>query len=55
MKVLIFIDDLDDQVVLDSLAGGDEWFGIGSRIIVITKDKRLLEAPVKLYTFIKNL
>ncbi|XP_023638542.1 disease resistance protein RPS6-like [Capsella rubella] len=44
MKVVVFIDDLDDQVVLDALAGRDEWFGPGSRIIVITKDKRLLEA-----------
>ncbi|VVB08157.1 unnamed protein product, partial [Arabis nemorensis] len=42
MKVLIFIDDLDDQVVLDTLVGGDEWFGPGSRIIVITKDRQML-------------
>ncbi|KAH0939375.1 hypothetical protein HID58_006836 [Brassica napus] len=43
-KVLIVIDDLDDQVVVEALAGGDDWFGIGSRIIVVTKDKHLLEA-----------
>ncbi|CAH8278064.1 unnamed protein product [Arabidopsis lyrata] len=43
-KVLIVLDDLDDQMVLDTLVGKDEWFGCGSRIIVITKDKRLLEA-----------
>ncbi|EFH62181.1 predicted protein [Arabidopsis lyrata subsp. lyrata] len=43
-KVLIIIDDLDDQVVLDALAGGDEWFGSGSRIIAITKDKHILRA-----------
>uniref|UniRef100_A0A1J3H866 ADP-ribosyl cyclase/cyclic ADP-ribose hydrolase n=1 Tax=Noccaea caerulescens TaxID=107243 RepID=A0A1J3H866_NOCCA len=42
MKVLIFIDDLDDQVVLDTLVGGDEWFGPRSRIIVVTKDKQIL-------------
>ncbi|XP_056844188.1 LOW QUALITY PROTEIN: disease resistance protein RPS6-like [Raphanus sativus] len=41
-KVLIFIDDLDDQVVLDALAGGAEWFGPGSRIIAITKDMQIL-------------
>ncbi|CAA7030293.1 unnamed protein product [Microthlaspi erraticum] len=42
MKVLIFIDDLDDQVVLDTLVGGEEWFGPRSRIILITKDKQIL-------------
>lgn len=44
MKVLIFIDDLDDQVVLDALASQTHWFGCGSRIIVITKDKHFLRA-----------
>ncbi|CAF1919463.1 unnamed protein product [Brassica napus] len=43
-KVLIFIDDLDDPVVLDALAGGDECFGPGSRIIAITKDMQILRA-----------
>ncbi|ESQ39798.1 hypothetical protein EUTSA_v10000753mg [Eutrema salsugineum] len=43
-RVLIFIDDLDDQVVLDALAGADEWFGPGSRIIAISKDKHILRA-----------
>ncbi|CAH2066158.1 unnamed protein product [Thlaspi arvense] len=42
MKVLIFIDDLDDQMVLDTLVGGDDWFGPQSRIIVVTKDKQML-------------
>ncbi|XP_023638545.1 disease resistance protein RPS6-like [Capsella rubella] len=41
-KVLIFIDDIDDQMVLDTLAGQTQWFGRGSRIIVITKDKQFL-------------
>ena len=43
-KVLIFIDDLDDQLVLDTLVGQTHWFGCGSRIIVITKDKHFLRA-----------
>ncbi|XP_056846495.1 disease resistance protein RPS6-like isoform X2 [Raphanus sativus] len=43
-KVLIVLDDLDDQVVLDTLAGQTHWFGRGSRIIVITKDRQLLRA-----------
>ncbi|KAG7563968.1 P-loop containing nucleoside triphosphate hydrolase [Arabidopsis suecica] len=43
-KVLICIDDLDDQLVLDALVGQTHWFGCGSRIIVITKDKHFLRA-----------
>ncbi|KAG7532629.1 AAA+ ATPase domain [Arabidopsis thaliana x Arabidopsis arenosa] len=40
-KVLIIVDDADDQVLLDALAGKNQWFGSGSRIIVTTKDKQL--------------
>ncbi|KAL1220492.1 Disease resistance protein RPS6 [Cardamine amara subsp. amara] len=43
-KVLILIDDLDDLVVLDALAGQTQWFGCGSRIIAVTKDKHILRA-----------
>ncbi|ESQ44765.1 hypothetical protein EUTSA_v10003136mg [Eutrema salsugineum] len=43
-KVLIFIDDLDDQVVLDALVGEPKWFGNASRIIVVTNDKHFLRA-----------
>ncbi|XP_010422353.1 PREDICTED: disease resistance protein RPS6-like isoform X2 [Camelina sativa] len=43
-KLLIILDDLDDQVVLDALVGRTQWFGRGSRIIAITKDKHLLRA-----------
>lgn len=43
-KVLVFLDDLENQFVLDTLAGGINWFGPGSRIIVITKLKHILRA-----------
>ena len=43
-KVLIFIDDVRDQVVLDALIGQIQWFGSGSRIIVVTNDKHFLRA-----------
>ncbi|XP_010481473.1 PREDICTED: protein VARIATION IN COMPOUND TRIGGERED ROOT growth response-like isoform X1 [Camelina sativa] len=43
-KVLIIIDDLDDQVILDSLVGQTQWFGSGSRIIVVTNNKHFLRA-----------
>lgn len=37
-------DNLNDQDVLNSLAGHTKWFGSGSRIIVVTTDKHLLRA-----------
>jgi hypothetical protein len=43
-KVLIIIDDLDDIMVLDTLVGQTQWFGYGSRIIVVTNDKHFLTA-----------
>ncbi|CAA7033159.1 unnamed protein product [Microthlaspi erraticum] len=43
-KVLIVIDDLDDLMVLQVLAGQTQWFGSGSRIIVVTNDNHLLMA-----------
>ena len=41
-KVLVILDDIDDQAQLESLAGSSKWFSSGSRIIVTTRDKRLL-------------
>ncbi|KAF3542213.1 hypothetical protein DY000_02005250, partial [Brassica cretica] len=43
-KVLIFVDDLENHFVLDTLAGDINWFGPGSRIIVITKHEHILRA-----------
>ncbi|XP_022735042.1 TMV resistance protein N-like isoform X2 [Durio zibethinus] len=41
-RVLIVLDDVDDSTQLNSLVGDLKWFGIGSRIIVTTRDARLL-------------
>ncbi|KAK3430881.1 hypothetical protein EUGRSUZ_E02543, partial [Eucalyptus grandis] len=41
-KVLLVLDDVDDLHQLEALAGGRNWFGDGSRIIVTTRDKHLL-------------
>ncbi|XP_019088789.1 PREDICTED: disease resistance protein RPP4 [Camelina sativa] len=43
-KVLIVLDDVDDLELLKTLVGETEWFGPGSRIIVITQDRQLLKA-----------
>ncbi|KAF8033852.1 hypothetical protein BT93_C0195 [Corymbia citriodora subsp. variegata] len=41
-RVLIFLDDVSDKDQLDALMGGHELFGFGSRIIITTRDKAIL-------------
>ncbi|CAI0556435.1 unnamed protein product [Linum tenue] len=43
-KVLLVFDDVDDLQQVELLANKLNWFGPGSRIIVISQDKQLLEA-----------
>jgi hypothetical protein len=41
-KILLILDDVDKREQLDALAGGLDWFGCGSRVIITTRDKHLL-------------
>ncbi|KAB2603583.1 TMV resistance protein N-like [Pyrus ussuriensis x Pyrus communis] len=41
-KVLLVLDDVDELNQLKVLAGNHGWFGMGSRIIVTTRNQRLL-------------
>nr|XP_023919222.1 TMV resistance protein N-like [Quercus suber] len=41
-KVLIVLDDVDEEEQLEALAGKHDWFGLGSRIIVTSRDRHLL-------------
>ena len=41
-KVFIVLDNVYDQDILECLVGSHDWFGQGSRIIITTRDKRLL-------------
>ncbi|KAK7300192.1 hypothetical protein RJT34_11029 [Clitoria ternatea] len=41
-KVLLVLDDVDDKDTLEKLAGGRDWFGLGSRIVITTRDEGLL-------------
>ncbi|XP_075657557.1 TMV resistance protein N-like [Castanea sativa] len=41
-KVLIVLDDVNEEEQLKALAGKDEWFGLGSIIIVTSRDRHLL-------------
>lgn len=41
-KVLLFLDDVDKLKQLQVMVGGLDWFGVGSRVIITTRDKHLL-------------
>ncbi|XP_042483890.1 disease resistance protein RPV1-like isoform X2 [Macadamia integrifolia] len=41
-KVLLVLDDVDNQEQIDALAGELNWFGQGSRIIITTRDEHIL-------------
>jgi len=41
-KVLLILDDIDKLKQLQGLAGGLDWFSVGSRVIITTRDKHLL-------------
>ncbi|KAL6213975.1 hypothetical protein ACLB2K_013413 [Fragaria x ananassa] len=41
-KVLLILDDVDHVNQLEVLAGHEDWFGAGSRVIITTRDERLL-------------
>ncbi|PRQ24760.1 putative TIR domain, winged helix-turn-helix DNA-binding domain-containing protein [Rosa chinensis] len=43
-RVLIVLDDVDHLKQLENLAGGYNWFGPGSRVMITTRDKHLLIA-----------
>ncbi|CAN6544709.1 unnamed protein product [Malus baccata var. baccata] len=45
-KVLIVLDDVNDSRQLELLAGDDLKFGVGSRIIITTRDRSLLNETV---------
>ncbi|KAL3740379.1 hypothetical protein ACJRO7_021630 [Eucalyptus globulus] len=42
-KVLVLLDDVDNVVQLEHLARYRDWFSLGSRIIITTRNKRILE------------
>ncbi|XP_043700078.1 disease resistance protein RPV1-like [Telopea speciosissima] len=44
IKVLIVLDDVDQDIQAKSLAGDREWFGMGSKIIITSRNKDILIA-----------
>jgi hypothetical protein len=54
-KVLIVLDDVDEEDQLNALAGSHDWFGQGSRIIITSRDHHLLNRFVNDTYEVKNL
>jgi len=55
-RVLLILDDVDQLIQLEALAGECNWFGLGSRIIITTRDEKLLTNPhVELMYKVKEL
>ncbi|XP_059433985.1 disease resistance protein RUN1-like [Corylus avellana] len=55
-RVLLILDDVDQSIQLETLAGELNWFGLGSRIIITTRDEKLLtNPPVELMYKVKEL
>jgi hypothetical protein len=44
IRVLLVLDDVDQLDQLQKLAGKTTWFGVGSKIVITTRDKHLLLA-----------
>ncbi|XP_015160767.1 TMV resistance protein N-like isoform X2 [Solanum tuberosum] len=49
MKVLIVLDDIDERDHLEYLAGDVDWFDKGSRVIVTTRNRQLIENNDAIY------
>ncbi|XP_061988679.1 disease resistance protein RUN1-like isoform X2 [Rosa rugosa] len=47
IRVLIVLDDIDEENQLDALAGNCDWFGPGSRIVIISRDAHMLKRVTK--------
>ncbi|KAI3440091.1 Auxin-responsive protein [Psidium guajava] len=50
-KVLIVLDDLDDEEQLKKLVAGPETFASGSIIIITTRDKKILDDEKRILTY----
>ncbi|XP_048131491.1 disease resistance protein RPV1-like [Rhodamnia argentea] len=50
-KVLIVIDDADHREQLEKLIGKISWFGKGSRVIITTRNKSILESVEKIVLY----
>ncbi|XP_048134075.1 uncharacterized protein LOC115727736 [Rhodamnia argentea] len=44
-KVLVLLDDVDQMIHWDALIGKPAWFGLGSRIIITSRNRDIIDVP----------
>jgi hypothetical protein len=55
LRILVVLDDVDHSDHLEKIVGKGNWFGLGSRIIITTRDKHLLTKHQVLSYEVKEL
>jgi hypothetical protein len=55
LRILVVLDDVDHSDHLEKIVGKGDWFGLGSRIIITTRDKHLLTKHQVLAYEVKEL
>ena len=55
LRILVVLDDVDHSDHLEKIVGKGNWFGLGSRIIITTRDKHLLTKHQVLAYEVKEL
>ncbi|XP_056176148.1 disease resistance protein RPV1-like [Syzygium oleosum] len=45
-RILLLLDDVDEDNHMDALVGERDWFGTGSKLIITTRKKDVLDVPV---------
>ncbi|XP_056171740.1 disease resistance protein Roq1-like [Syzygium oleosum] len=50
-KVLIVLDDVDHREQLEKLIGKISWFGTGSRVVITTRNKSILEGGERIILY----
>ncbi|KAL3745159.1 hypothetical protein ACJRO7_014294 [Eucalyptus globulus] len=53
-KILVLLDDVDDNTHLNALIGDGRWFKAGSIIIITTRDKRILDEARTIHMYQLN-
>ncbi|KAF8013318.1 hypothetical protein BT93_I1228 [Corymbia citriodora subsp. variegata] len=50
-KVLLLLDDLDQMTHWDALIGKPVWFGLGSKIIITSRNRDIVDVPEVFYSY----
>ncbi|XP_056174677.1 uncharacterized protein LOC115684375 isoform X2 [Syzygium oleosum] len=50
-KVLLLLDDVDQMTHWDALIGKPAWFGLGSRVIITSRNRDIIDVPEACYPY----